>query len=163
MRPAAGIPWPPPLQTTFARQGSSQTGLVTRESTLPWQGVFAITGKLTLHLGVEAEVRRVVTCRLAVRTPQAALFLVLRPTGRHCKSLLCSLPVLHWARQQLPVGQTIATKLCGTAWAVELDRIEVQRAYPTPRAPYHQPSKQVNQRTYTPNGQTSGSNPFRWA
>ena len=33
MRPAAGIPWPPPLQTTFARQGSSQTGLVTREST----------------------------------------------------------------------------------------------------------------------------------
>ena len=32
--------------------------------TLPWQGVFAITGKLTLHLGVEAEVRRVVTCRL---------------------------------------------------------------------------------------------------
>ena len=34
--------------------------------TLPWQGVFAITGKLTLHLGVEAEVRRVVTCRLAV-------------------------------------------------------------------------------------------------
>ena len=46
--------------------------------TLPWQGVFAITGKLTLHLGVEAEVRRVVTCRLAVGTPQAALFLVLR-------------------------------------------------------------------------------------
>ena len=34
MRPAAGIPWPPPLQTTFARQGSSQTGLVTRESRL---------------------------------------------------------------------------------------------------------------------------------
>ena len=34
MRPAAGIPWPPPLQTTFARQGSSQTGLVTRESSL---------------------------------------------------------------------------------------------------------------------------------
>ena len=34
MRPAAGIPWPPPLQTTFARQGSSQTGLVTRESGL---------------------------------------------------------------------------------------------------------------------------------
>ena len=32
VRPAAGIPWPPPLQTTFARQGSSQTGLVTRES-----------------------------------------------------------------------------------------------------------------------------------
>ena len=28
MRPAAGIPWPPPLQTTFARQGSPQTGLV---------------------------------------------------------------------------------------------------------------------------------------
>ena len=50
------------------------------------------------------------------------------PTGRHCKSLLCSFPVLHWARQQLPVGQTIATKLCSTAWAVELDRIEVQRA-----------------------------------
>ena len=32
MKPAAGIPWAPPLQTTFARQGSSQTGLVTRES-----------------------------------------------------------------------------------------------------------------------------------
>ena len=36
MRPATGIPWPPPLQTTFARQGSSQTGLVTRESIIQY-------------------------------------------------------------------------------------------------------------------------------
>ena len=43
MRPAAGIPWPPPLQTTFARQGSSQTGLVTRES---WLGVTKILALL---------------------------------------------------------------------------------------------------------------------
>ena len=41
MRPAAGIPWPPPLQTTFARQGSSQTGLVTRESWLAWSAPYS--------------------------------------------------------------------------------------------------------------------------
>ena len=49
VRPAAGIPWPPPLQTTFARQGSSQTGLVTRES---------IFGARSLNLGSILSVHR---------------------------------------------------------------------------------------------------------
>ena len=89
--------------------------------TLPWQGVFAITGKLTLHLGVEAEVRRVVTCRLAVGTPQAALFLVLRAYRETLQKSAVQPPCA-------PLGSATATKLCGTAWAVELDRIEVQRA-----------------------------------
>ena len=58
VRPAAGIPWPPPLQTTFARQGSSQTGLVTRESTLGQMIAEFITGLPLGDISLSAHVHQ---------------------------------------------------------------------------------------------------------
>ena len=73
VRPAAGIPWPPPLQTTFARQGSSQTGLVTRESKLSAGGTTCqLFGGLFARFAASPDPTKVLDFADSVRALQAS-------------------------------------------------------------------------------------------
>ena len=72
VRPAAGIPWPPPLQTTFARQGSSQNRPCYEGINIRWIGgsFTAATFAAALHEQYTGQLTKAVTpLEAATRAP----------------------------------------------------------------------------------------------